>query len=78
MIPSAHMLEYGNNYIFQDDNAPCHRSIMVRVESSYFNYLNLIGFEPPLLLLFVDIQMFLVMQNIDNIFNSVVRCQINC
>ena len=24
-IPSAHLLGYGDNFIFQDDSAPCHR-----------------------------------------------------
>ena len=25
-IPSAHLLGYGDNFIFQDDSAPCHRA----------------------------------------------------
>ena len=25
-VPSAHFLGYGNNFIFQDDGAPCHRA----------------------------------------------------
>ena len=26
MVPSAHLLGYGDHYWFQDDNAPCHRA----------------------------------------------------
>ena len=30
MVPSAHLLGYGDNYTFQDDGAPCHRSKIVK------------------------------------------------
>ena len=29
-IPSAHLLGYGDNFIFQDDGAPCHRAYIVK------------------------------------------------
>ena len=29
-IPSAHLLGYGDNFIFQDDGAPCHRPYVVK------------------------------------------------
>ena len=29
-IPSAHLLEYGDNFVFQDDVAPCHRANVVK------------------------------------------------
>ena len=29
-IPSAHMLGYGYNFIFQNDGVPCHRAYIVR------------------------------------------------
>lgn len=29
-VPSAHLLGYGDNYFYMDDNAPCHRSKVVK------------------------------------------------
>ena len=29
-IPSAHLLGYGDNFVFQDDGAPCHRANVVK------------------------------------------------
>ena len=29
-IPSAHLLGYGDNFVFQDDVAPCHRANVVK------------------------------------------------
>lgn len=29
MVPSAHLLGYGNHFFYQDDGAPCHRSKIV-------------------------------------------------
>ena len=30
VIPSAHLLGHGDNFIFQDDSAPCHRATVVQ------------------------------------------------
>ena len=30
VIPSAHLLGHGDNFIFQDDSAPCHRAKVVQ------------------------------------------------
>ena len=36
-IPSGHLLGNGDNFIFQDDGVPCHRTIIVKQWKSYQN-----------------------------------------